>query len=52
MRTQPNTGLVAALKTRDWATFAKGYSGPGYIERRYDLRIKSAFERAGGVPSG
>jgi hypothetical protein len=46
-----STGLVDALKKRDWATFAKGYNGPGYIERRYDLRIKSAFERAGGVPN-
>ncbi len=37
-------GLAAALRRRDWATFARGYNGTAYRENRYDERLAAAFK--------
>lgn len=44
--------MHAALKRRDWATFARHYNGPGYRKNRYDDKLDAAYRRraaAGGV---
>ncbi len=42
-------GLANALRTGDWAAFARGYNGPDYAVNHYDTRLASAFELASGV---
>ena len=37
--------LVAALKARKWAAFAKGYNGPGYAANLYDVKLDRAAAR-------
>jgi hypothetical protein len=37
--------LVAALKARDWAEFAKGYNGKNYAKNQYDVKLQRAYER-------
>lgn len=39
------TGLVPALRRRDWAAFAKGYNGTAYKVNRYDERLAAAYAR-------
>lgn len=39
-------GLCPALRRLDWATFARGYNGPGYRENRYDEKLARAYEGA------
>lgn len=36
-------GLTGALRSRDWASFARGYNGPGYRANRYDAKLASAY---------
>jgi hypothetical protein len=44
--------LVAALKGRKWAAFAKGYNGEGYAANLYDVKLARAFDRyAQAVPA-
>lgn len=38
-------GLVPALKQGDWATFARGYNGPGYAKNGYHTKIAKTFAR-------
>lgn len=38
-----NTGLLPALKARNWAKFAKGYNGASYAVNKYDQRLAAAF---------
>lgn len=38
-------GLVAALKARKWATFAKGYNGPAYARNLYDAKLAQAYDK-------
>lgn len=38
-------GLAAALRARDWASFARGYNGPSYRRNLYHIRIAAAYER-------
>ncbi|HVT07750.1 MAG TPA: N-acetylmuramidase family protein [Polyangia bacterium] len=38
--------LVGAMKSHDWATFARGYNGPEFWKKHYDRRIKEEFEKA------
>lgn len=38
-------GLAAALKARKWATFAKGYNGPGYARNLYDAKLARAYDK-------
>ncbi|TKC83465.1 DUF3380 domain-containing protein [Trinickia terrae] len=40
-----DTALVAALKARKWATFAKGYNGPNYAANLYDVKLARAYDR-------
>ena len=44
--------LVAALRTRDWANFARGYNGPAYAKNRYDGNLSGAFAKysVGALP--
>ena len=37
--------LHAALKSRDWAAFARIYNGPAYAEHNYHGRMADAFNR-------
>lgn len=37
--------LAKALRTRDWATFARRYNGSGYKTHKYDERLANAYER-------
>ncbi|KAG0188579.1 hypothetical protein DFQ28_004624 [Apophysomyces sp. BC1034] len=43
-----DTGLVAALKGRKWAVFARGYNGPNFARNLYDVKLARAFDREGG----
>lgn len=36
-------GLAPSLRRKDWATFARGYNGPGYAENRYDDKMAAAY---------
>lgn len=38
-------GLVAALKGRKWAAFAKAYNGPDYAANLYDVKLARAYDR-------
>lgn len=44
-----DTALVAALKARDWATFAKGYNGKNYAANQYDVKLERAYDRYAGA---
>lgn len=45
-------GLAAALQAQDWATFARGYNGPAFAQRGYDVKLRLAHARysAGVLP--
>ncbi|NRO99453.1 DUF3380 domain-containing protein [Paraburkholderia sp. NMBU_R16] len=40
-----DTALIAALRARKWAAFAKGYNGRNYAANLYDVRLERAYER-------
>ncbi|MEO7243435.1 MAG: N-acetylmuramidase domain-containing protein [Variovorax sp.] len=42
---QSNSRMLQALRTRDWATFARNYNGPGYATYQYDKKIEAAYGR-------
>ena len=46
-------GLSAALRTHDWASFARGYNGPAYAPNQYDVRLRGEFQKVstGVLPS-
>ena len=35
--------LFKHLKSKNWATFAKGYNGSGYKLNKYDLKLETAY---------
>jgi len=37
--------LVAALRDKNWAKFARRYNGPAYAINRYDVKMASAYDR-------
>ena len=37
--------LVAPLKEKRWADFARGYNGSGYAANKYDVKLKAAYEK-------
>lgn len=39
-----STGLLDKLRLHQWASFAKGYNGPGYAKNKYDQKLKKAYE--------
>jgi len=43
-------GLAGALRSHDWAGFARGYNGPGYKAYAYDEKIAAAYDRYAGKP--
>ena len=40
-----DTALIAALKARKWAAFAKGYNGRDYAVKLYDVKLERAYAR-------
>jgi len=40
-----SANLLDALRDREWATFAKGYNGPGYATNHYDTKLETAYQR-------
>lgn len=40
-----NSGLLKPLREKDWATFARGYNGPGYARRAYHTRMAQAYAK-------
>jgi hypothetical protein len=38
-------GLTNALKTHNWAAFARGYNGPSYADNDYDTNLQQAYHR-------
>jgi len=40
---QSNPKMFAALKAKDWATFARLYNGPGYAVNKYDFKLASTY---------
>jgi hypothetical protein len=38
-------GLVTALRTHNWAQFARGYNGANFAVNEYDVKLARAFER-------
>lgn len=47
-----SNGLSTALRAHDWASFARGYNGPGYAINRYDIRLNGEYQKysAGVLP--
>jgi peptidoglycan hydrolase-like protein with peptidoglycan-binding domain len=37
--------LDGFLRSRDWASFAKGYNGPGYAKNQYDKKLANAYSK-------
>lgn len=46
---EANPAIVGAMKRKDWAAVAKGYNGAGYSKNEYDKKLKTAYEKFGGV---
>jgi hypothetical protein len=44
-----DTALLAALKGRKWAAFAKGYNGPDYARNLYDAKLAQAYAKYSGT---
>ncbi|CAE6841620.1 hypothetical protein R69746_06951 [Paraburkholderia aspalathi] len=44
-----DAGLLAALKGRKWAVFAKGYNGPDYARNLYDAKLAQAYLKYAGT---
>lgn len=41
--------LLAAIRARDWAAFARGYNGPHFAANRYDAKMAAAWEQRSGA---
>lgn len=39
------SGLLPALKAKNWSAFARGYNGPGYAARGYHRRLASSYSK-------
>jgi hypothetical protein len=39
------SGMLAALRTKNWAEFAKRYNGPAYALNRYDEKLAMAYAK-------
>lgn len=42
-------GLIAHLRSKNWAGFAEGYNGANYKDFDYDTKIANAYKRYGGT---
>lgn len=38
-------GLLAYLRNKNWASFAKGYNGAGYKQNKYDEKLAKAYAK-------
>lgn len=38
-----NPGMISAMKSRDWAKFARLYNGPAYAQNKYDIKLAEAY---------
>lgn len=38
-----NSNLIVPLQKRQWATFAKGYNGPGFAQNKYHIKLQAAY---------
>lgn len=38
-----NSNLIVHLQKRQWATFAKGYNGPGFAQNKYHIKLQAAY---------
>jgi peptidoglycan hydrolase-like protein with peptidoglycan-binding domain len=45
-------GLDQPLRRADWASFARGYNGPGYAANAYDTKLEEAFAAARANATG
>lgn len=45
-------GLAGALRSHDWAGFARGYNGPNYRANAYDAKLARAYARYASTPAG
>lgn len=43
--------LLAAIRAKDWARFARAYNGPAYATNRYDAKMASAYARYAAAPA-
>ncbi len=39
------TGLLPALKSKNWSAFARGYNGPSYAARGYHRKLANAYAK-------
>lgn len=49
-----NRKMLADMRAKRWAAFAKAYNGPGYKQNAYDTKMAEAYERwsrQAGAPS-
>lgn len=40
-----DANLLAAIRAKNWAGFAKVYNGPGYAQYQYDVKMKAAYDK-------
>jgi len=40
-----NPGMLRALRSKDWVTFARQYNGPNDAENDYDTNIRDAYNQ-------
>jgi len=40
-----NTGLLPALRAKNWKAFALGYNGKGYAANKYDTKMAAAYKK-------
>lgn len=40
-----NTNLLPKLREHDWAGFARGYNGPGFVKNAYDIKLETAYKQ-------
>lgn len=40
-----NSGMLPALRAKDWKTFARKYNGPAYAKRKYHTRMAAEYEK-------
>jgi len=43
-----SASLAAPLRSRDWATFARGYNGSSYARNQYDTKLAAAYAQHKG----
>lgn len=45
---QSNPGLLAAIRAKSWAAFARGYNGADYARNAYDTKMAATYRRLAG----